>query len=212
MEPEAQETFTYAVGPQKDLLTPSNGPFQQIGLDERPRAKWVKDTWNKLGFYLHAEWPFAKRKKAPASLSEFLEKTLDEIAPLVANAFSATLIPTIEFYCQACKTKVKVMQKSVAASGGAVCLTCGMQYRAERTGNSITFFPDAPPFVCDCGESTYLPFDEVRAGYEFGCRVCSRRYVIAGPQWLYRLVGDGNLESDADTQQGQVEQSGCSQE
>ena len=55
-------------------------PFRQIGVDERPKGKWIKKTWNKLGSYLHAEWPFSGSKPRLALLP-FLEKTLTELAP-----------------------------------------------------------------------------------------------------------------------------------
>jgi hypothetical protein len=52
VEPNAQETITYAVAPQTEPGRMSETPFKSIGVDERPKGKWIKKTWHKLGFYL----------------------------------------------------------------------------------------------------------------------------------------------------------------
>jgi hypothetical protein len=195
IEPNAQETFTCAIGAQKDLLAPSTGPFQQIGVDERPRAKWVKDTWSKLGFYLHAEWPFARKQKAKKSLRDFLEKILGDIAALADNAVSVVMFNVIDFPCSACGANVKIMAKSVEVTGRAVCFTCGMRYRAEKAGGGFTFVPVDSAFTCECGVASYLPADDVRPGYKFECRACAKKYVIVAPIWPFAAVEDQRPEA-----------------
>jgi hypothetical protein len=62
IEPNAQETLTFAVAPQTEPGKMPETPFKSIGVDVRPKGKWIKKTWHKLGFYLHAEWPFSEDK------------------------------------------------------------------------------------------------------------------------------------------------------
>src|ERR1035438_8417790 len=149
IEPDAEATFTFAVAPQAEPGKMPEVPFKAIGVDQRPKGRWIKKTWHKLGFYLHADWPFAD-DKPKSSPRPFLEKTLNELEPMVSSSFSGMMAMTIDFPCSSCGLTVKVMQKSVESSRRAVCLTCGMPYRAEKTNGNFTFFAEEPPFTCDC--------------------------------------------------------------
>ena len=191
IEPGAETTFTYAISPETEPGKISAGPYHTIGVDERPKAKWIKKTWQKLGSYLHADWPFAVH--APKSTPRaFLEKTLADIGPLVSNDFSSMLSMKIDFECAACGMTIKVMEKAVENTGEAVCLTCGMPYRAKKSGESFSFVPGPPPFTCECGSSTYVPFKDVKIGYRFPCRSCDRMFHVFGVEWKF-AVDDASL-------------------
>ncbi|MBV8807334.1 MAG: hypothetical protein JO033_01555 [Acidobacteriaceae bacterium] len=186
IEPEAQETYTFAVAPETEPGKLSGAPFQQIGVDERPNAKWIKKTWHSLGSHLHAEWPFATSKKAQESPRPFLEKTLADLEPLANNSFSGTMNNVVEFSCQGCEERVKVLLKAIEAKHHAACLTCGLRYRAEKVDDGWMFYPDEPPFNCDsCGNKTYVASGRVKVGYEFPCRSCGRKFVIVRSDWRY---------------------------
>lgn len=190
IEPRAEATYTYAVAPQKEFGKIAEGPYRAVGVDERPKGKWIKKTWNKLGSRLHAEWPFSRSDKPRASARPFLEKTLAELAPMVNSTFTAMMTTTIDFSCAGCGSTVKVMEKAVESSRTAVCLTCGMPYRAEKSDGNFTFFPEHPPFTCDCGASTLVPPQQVKVGLRFACRSCSQAFQIVGVEWKYDVVAD----------------------
>ena len=48
IEPCAEATFTYAIAPETEPGKISAGPYHTVGVDERPKAKWIKKTWQKL--------------------------------------------------------------------------------------------------------------------------------------------------------------------
>src|ERR1019366_6532542 len=73
IEPGAEETYTYAIAPQRDFGQIAEGPYRAVGMDERPKGKWIKKTWNKLGAYLHAEWPFSRSERPRGSARPFLD-------------------------------------------------------------------------------------------------------------------------------------------
>ncbi len=190
IEPGAEDPYTYAIAPQKEFGKMAEGPYRTVGVDERPRGKWIKKTWNKLGPYLHAEWPFSLADRPRASARPFLEKTLADIAPMVNNSFTAMISRNIEFPCAGCGEKVKVMEKAVESSRTALCLTCGMPYQAEKSDGNFTFLPDHPPFICDCGASTHVSPQLVKIGYKFSCRSCNQLFQIVGVEWKFDAVVD----------------------
>lgn len=192
VEPDAEETSTFSVSVarQKEFGKIAQGPFFTMGVDERPKGKWVKETWNKLGGYLHAEWPFSRARKPGTSLQAFLEKTLAEIAPMVNNLFTVVRSANISFRCVGCEETVKVMAKAVERTRTAICLTCEMPYRAEKLDGNFTFHPDTPVLTCECGASTYVSLKQARIGYEFSCRSCSRIFRIVDVEWKYGPVDD----------------------
>lgn len=190
IDPGAEDTFTYAIAPEKEFGKIAEGPYRTVGVDERPRAKWLKKTWNTLGSYLHAEWPFSRAATPLGSARLFFEKTLADLAPMVNNSFTAMTSTNIEFPCAGCGENVKVMEKAVESSRTALCLNCGMPYQAEKSDESLTFFPDRPPFTCDCGASTYVSPRQVKIGYNFSCRSCNQPFQIVGVEWKFAAVVD----------------------
>jgi hypothetical protein len=195
IEPIAEEDVTYAVALQTEADKPSAGPHMNIGTDRRPKAKRVERIWNTLGGYLHAEWPFSKKKaKKPSHAG--LQAMLDELEPLVNNSFSASIGDRTAFKCCGCEVEVKVMKKSVELNGGAVCLTCGMVYKAEDVNGVLTFTSSEPPFICDCGVSTFVTSKQIKIGHRFPCRACKRTFVIAEVDWKYGVVSDAKSEEN----------------
>ena len=189
VEPKAEENLTWAVALQPDIDKMPQGPLQRIGVDQRPTAKWIKKTWHKLGSYLHAEWPFAASHKSER-VRPFLEQLLGQLAPFVENSFSAMMTMKITFPCQSCGETVKAMENAVEKDRAATCLACGLRYRADKEQDSFTFFPDEPPFQCECGAVNFFPSRSFEVGHRFSCRACGREFQIVGMDWKYEAVAD----------------------
>ena len=88
------------------------------------------------------------------------------------------------------------MKNSVKLNGGAVCLTCGMLYKAKDVDGCLTFTSSEPPFKCDCGASTFVASKQIKIGHKFPCRACKRTFVIAEVDWKYSIVGDVEAAED----------------
>lgn len=189
-EPDAEVTYTCAVGLQNNSREPTDSPLQQIGTDKRPSAKWIKKTWNSLGSHLHAEWPFASSRKSRKSPRPFFEETLRTLGPLVDNSFSFVMLDTISFSCTACSAKVEVMRQVVESTHHAMCLSCGVRHRAEASKGSFMFYALVPPFTCDCGAGRHLPLNQIKVGYVFDCPACKREFKIVAHEWKYVLASD----------------------
>lgn len=184
VDPSAEDTFTVAVGKQTEFDKMSSGPFFTIGVDHRPRIKWLKKTWNKLGHLLHAEWPFAKSRFSEQDKLAFLKKTLQELDPFVRSGFSSNLSVSITFDCVGCGRPVKSMERILRKTREATCLTCGMPHRAEEVEEEFRFFAGVPPWKCGCGASTYVPLRQVRIGYTFACRCCQKTFKVVDQNWV----------------------------
>jgi hypothetical protein len=173
IEPDAEATVTYAIAPETEPGKMATGPYHAVGVDERPKAKWIKKTWQKLGSYLHADWPFAVHN----------------------SSFSAMLSTNINFTCVGCGAPVKVMEKAVESSREAACLICGMPYRFEKSDGRFSFIPGRPPFTCECGAATFVPPKQIKEGYKFACRSCNRNFQVVGFDWHYVPIEEGAGDS-----------------
>ena len=189
IEPDAEEPFTVAVGLQEAPDKPAVGPLKVIGTDYRPNNRWVKKTWQKLGSYLHAEWPFSKSNRPSVPPREFLANTFAELAPLVNSSFTFAAWNVIEFDCSCCGAVAKVIDRVVERTLRATCFSCDLRYRAGKNGVGFTFYPDADPFTCECGAENFIPPHRVKIGYSFPCRACKRVFEIVRSDWHYTLSG-----------------------
>jgi hypothetical protein len=188
IEPDAEESFTMAVGLQEAPDKPSAGLLKVIGTDHRPNNRWVKKTWQKLGSYLHAEWPFAKSTRPSVPPRNFLIKTFAELAPPVNSSFSFAAWNVIEFDCSCCGAVAKVIDKVVESTRRATCFSCDLRYRAEKDEEGFKFYPDANPFTCECGAENFVAPHRVKIGYSFPCRACKRVFEIVRSDWHYTVA------------------------
>jgi len=197
IEPNAEDTFTLAVAVETSPGQMAPGPYRIVGVDKRPKAKWIKKTWNKLGGRLHAEWPYERHKKSELSQRQFLERTLTEVAPFVENSVTSVMAMTIDFQCTCCGATVKVMEQTLKQKSEAVCLNCWSSYRAEGSVESVVFYPNDDPFQCNCGHEIRLRPKEIEAGYRFPCPECKQVYAVVGSIWnvspIEEIVTEGPL-------------------
>ena len=112
----------------------------------------------------------------------------ESIAPL--QGASRRRSTAADFPCSGCGEIVRVMEKAVENTRQATCLKCGVPYKAEESENSFTFYPDQPPFTCDCGVSTFIPLAHVEIGYRFSCRGCKRTFETVECEWKYVPIED----------------------
>ena len=196
VDPSAEDTFTFAVGPQTEFDKMSSGPFTTLGVDHRPRSKWLKKTWNKLGHMVHAEWPFAKSRPSEQAKLDFLRKTLQELDLYVRSGFSSNLSVNVTFECVGCGRPVKSMERSLRTAGATTCLTCGTPYRAEEVDGEFRFFAGGPPWKCDCGAATYIPPRQVRIGFTFACRSCKKKFKVVSQEWMVAESDEAEAAGD----------------
>ena len=155
VEPDADISATIAVGIQKDFGTPSGGPYLSLGVDHRPKYAWLNKTWNKLGSYLHARWPFGKSKEAGGKRQDF-EKILTDLEPFVRSTLTFTSSPLVVFECSFCGSAVKVCEQGVRSKWQATCLKCECRFLAKEADTGFTFHLDEPSQECEpCHEQIF---------------------------------------------------------
>jgi DNA-directed RNA polymerase subunit RPC12/RpoP len=190
IEPDAEHSRTLFVGPQTVPGVPSSGPYKQLGVDHRPKSAWLTDTWNKLGSFLHAQWPFAASRKR-SDPREFFEGVLAELDPFVHQSLTATMSDVIDFKCSQCGSLVKVSVNGVDKTRDATCLKCSARFLATKTGGSYTFFLDASHVVCEaCKHTNILPSQSLKTGHRFSCTECGCKFEIDGPFWDARRINE----------------------
>ncbi len=196
VEPYADKTATIAIGPQTEPAVPSSGPFKTLGVDLRPKAAWLQKTWNKLGSFLHADWPFAESGGA-RNQGEFFLKMLAELDPFVASSFTMTFATRVTFNCSECGGLVKTSERNLEATGTVTCLKCFTRFSATKSGDQFIFHPEEPAAALQCGEcreKIFLPARDLEVGYRFSCGKCGCGFEIRSQGWMAERT-DSTLET-----------------
>src|ERR1700722_19028061 len=197
MEPDADKSGSVAVGLQKEPGVPSAGPFQQLGVDHRPKLAWLTKTWNKLGSNLHARWPFAQSKKQ-GDPRQFFEGVVAELEPFVSRTLTVTLAVLMEFPCSVCGNVVKVGEKGLEGTPEATCLNCGCRFLARKDAKGFTFYLNEPSHECEtCHEQIFVPTRDMKIGHTFSCRNCNADFEVVEQTWGVRKVIDKGDEIEA---------------
>lgn len=191
MEPNAEHTKIVRIAKQTEPGIPSSGPFQTLGTDQRFSSTWLNKTYNKLGSYVHASWPFAKNpeKNSIETGREFLQQVATEMEPFVRQSFTSTCAVVVDFQCSVCGTAIKANVAGVDQAGEVTCLNpdCGCRYLASKEGEKFIFQLDALTATCsDCSLEIHIPTQKLSLGYQFSCGNCNRRYEVVEQQWQFR--------------------------
>lgn len=195
IDPRGQDDAVIAFAPQEQMGGPPTGPFKAIGTDRRPKVKWLKDTWNKLGSDLHAEWPYS-RKAERTNSREFYRRVLSDLEPFVTSHFTAAMANTIDFPCPECGETIVVSSEGLNATGYATCLNCLLRYSHREQDGKPFFFLEEPMIECEeCHHRLYLPSAELKDGYEFQCRHCSTRYRAVVENWAVQRFAEAASNS-----------------
>lgn len=192
IEPNAGSTSIFSFAKQKGLGMAVEEPLKQLGVDLRPDVKWLSKTWNKLGKFLHAEFPYAPAETFadPDKIRTELREVIEKIRPFVETTFTGTIAEIISFECIACNNLVLANKKGVESIGYATCLNpeCELRHLAKKNGENFEF--EAESFSADCPEccgQILLPEHKLAAGYEFACPDCHCRYQV-GHKWLFDKI------------------------
>lgn len=185
IDPGGQDDAVFAVAAQERPDEPPKTPLKVIGTDQRPNIKWLTDTWNKLGSYLHADWPHS-RKSERGNGREFYERVLSQLEPFVATHFTAAMTNAIDFKCSECEQTVVISQEGLEFAGHATCLNCWLRYSHREQDGAPYFFLEELAIECDeCHQQIYLPSAELKAGYELQCRNCKTRFRAVVQTWSF---------------------------
>lgn len=193
IEPDAGRTSIIRFAEETEFGMTAEGPYKQLGVDLRPDMRWLSKTYNMLGSFLHAEFPYAPAG-AFADTNKVrtkLRAVIEEIRPFVEKTFTWTVAEIISFECAACNELVLANKKGVDAAGYATCLNdkCGLRYLVKgKRGEDFELEPESCSVDClECGGQILFPAHMLSADYEFSCTGCHCRYKIAH-EWAYKKI------------------------
>lgn len=193
MEPNAASTAIIRIAKQNNIGEKVNGNFETTGIDVRPNTGWLNKTYNKIGSFLHANWPFSHNVscKDPGELRGYLEKVASELEPLVKKSFTCTVARLVTFECSVCGSNIKANANGLEQAGEVFCINpeCGSRYFVTKEGENLLFSLDACSVKCqECQTIITLPRQKLHVGYDFSCPNCKSQYEIHEQVWEIKKI------------------------
>jgi hypothetical protein len=188
-EPDAESTMVVAIGPDDGSHTPRVDSLKRLGVDHRPGSKWLEKTWNKLGSFLHAAWPFTEKDAGPGleHARTYFEGVLADLEPFIHQDIDFAISATVDFECSSCGKRVKVGNRELELTNVATCLNCNAEYVATKDGDEFIFHMKQEVFPCEsCQAEIFLPYHGLKIGYTFECSGCGSGYEIEDCGWAIR--------------------------
>ena len=197
-EPNADKTKVVRYARQSNPGVASQGSFKKLGTDRRPSTRWLTTTYNKLGHYLHAKWPFeTKVEKATDAAQKYLrdEKYFREVEAhltrLVDCQFTSTFAQVIEFVCTECDSTIALNAKALEKLNEVACQNrdCGCSYFVIKDYDKFHFELDAHSAECtECQEQIQIPTVKLNTGYKFVCKKCQIHFQVTEPAWEFEKI------------------------
>jgi hypothetical protein len=189
-EPHAASSTVISRAREEYPGGPTVEPFRVLGEDLRPNLDWLTKVWNKLGSFLHAEFPFSNPKPVVADEATYLGEVLEELRPFVVRSFTCTLATTVRVTCALCGVESVANADGVKTRGELFCLhsDCGARYQARFSGAEVELTLDAPYLECAaCGKSFPVARKRLVDRTNVKCLSCGAEHQIR-QTWQYWLV------------------------
>lgn len=191
-EPNADRTKVVRYARQSTLGVASKGPFKTLGTDRRPSTRWLTKTYNKLGHYLHAKWPFeTKAEKVTDATQKYFREVEAHLTLLVDCQFTSTIAQVIEFVCTECDSTIRLNAKALEKLNEVECQNrdCGCSYFVIKNDDKFRFELDAHSAECtDCQEQIQIPTVKLNTGYKFVCKKCQIQFQVTEPKWEFEKI------------------------
>jgi predicted RNA-binding Zn-ribbon protein involved in translation (DUF1610 family) len=195
-EPGSNESFVLRSRREDESGNPT-GPVRVLGTHRAMKLSWLRKTYNKLGYYLHAPAVATQDEQEhdmdePAKLREYLEKVVIELEPIVASPLDSSLAGVIDVECVKCGQVSFRNAEGAKQSRSAVCLNpnCKAEYYVSfEDDGTFEMRLKATDFICAaCDQPIEVENRFLTIGYEFACTSCGARHQIAGRQWEYGMI------------------------
>jgi hypothetical protein len=186
---------------------PTIEPFQFLGHDLRPNVGWLTKNWNKLGSFLHADFPFASHREGLAEQVAFFADVLKDLRPFVVSSFTCTLATTVSVTCSLCGVPSVANADGVRQRGELLCLNadCGARYLARFNDTEVELTLDAPVLECRvCSVSFPLAPKKLIHGATVKCPSCAAEHRLF-QEWQYGLATPAAHEQAAAEPSGEAE-------
>jgi len=200
LEPGAQRSSGWTIARQGG----EPAPVYSLGQDLRPDPDWLTKTWNKLGAYLHAQWPFARQTVRDDEVTRsYLEEIAKQLHPFVDRSFTSSMASTVTLQCSECGSLISANEAGVKDRGYMTCLnpSCDVRYDAEVDGTDIRFRLAAAEMECpDCTAMIYVPNNKMKVDHKFACRSCGAAFEVLRQVWESEKITPGNVTAPGSEQ------------
>lgn len=196
-EPYADQNFTLRIATKVAPGVPSDN-WVTLGTHHTFKVKWLRKTYNKLGYFLHIPSLNTSNKSSHnaicTQLREVLNNIVAELDPIVASPIDSSLASVITFQCSVCEDYVLINKAGLQKNKRAICLNpnCSAEFFAEEDDpDNFVFRLIATAFDCQsCGHGNLIENRKLKIGFRFKCDNCGEEHEFVQRQWGYGKVKD----------------------
>jgi DNA-directed RNA polymerase subunit RPC12/RpoP len=159
--------------------------------------KFVKETYDKLGRYLHIPTTSDHRSMHLESIKKelrnyLLKEVIPEIERLCNSEGVSNLTERIKFKCAYCGVLWSPSKRSLEKFKMAVCPMdgCRAQYDFSYVNGRPTVNVKMRAYRCmSCGEAIFIEEHKLEEGLEFSCKKCNSNFILKKTGWIVERKG-----------------------
>lgn len=152
---------------------------------------FVKETYDKLGSYLHVPVMSDQRLKHLESIENelrnyLLDKVVPEIERLCSSECSVNITERYPFQCAFCHNEFTMSKRSLETFKTAVCPvdSCKAEYDFSYKGGRPTLNVKMVVYKCDnCCSPIFIYQHKLKEDVEISCEKCSSKFIVKKHQW-----------------------------
>lgn len=191
-EPLADRDFQIRICRENEEGLPTD-EWVTLGTHRTLRLSWLRETYNKLGSYLHV--PGSRndmRTNSSSPLQPELQEIINHLKPVVDSSIDCSIDNVLYFTCSVCDVLSFANIEGVRRRKEAVCLNPNCQSEfcvGFNDAGDPKFLLKSSIFECfSCGRPIRIENRKLKIGLEFQCQECYSHHRITSRQWEYECL------------------------
>lgn len=187
-EPYINEDKTIIISEEKEVIN-STEIFEQKALP----IKFIKNTYHKLGKYIHFHHPDEKKELDIEKRAKTLKEIYSNLNEIVRDgSVISTFGQKISFECSECKKTSKLSKSKLLKDLTVKCfnIECNATYDFSYINDKPEFKLQQEQFKCtECKEIIYLDKYKIKNNSQFFCLNCNQEYLVREGLYIVKNIG-----------------------
>ena len=176
-EPYINDNKIIIISEEREVIN-STEIFEQKALP----IKFIKNTYHKLGKYIHFPHPAEKKELDIEKRAKDLKEIYSKLNEIVSDgSVISTFGQKISFECSECKKTSKLSKSKLLKDLTVKCfnIECNATYDFSCIDDNPQFKLQQEKFECnECNQTTYIDTYKIKNNSQFKCLYCNQNYLI----------------------------------
>jgi predicted RNA-binding Zn-ribbon protein involved in translation (DUF1610 family) len=164
------------------------GKFRRLGEHKAIKIKFIKETYHRLGNFLHIPTIAQQKSQKQENLRDNLIDIVSKLEELCSSTIDSNIASVITFECQYCNNTILRNKNSLEKNKFLICPECRAEYEFYYNEETPMFQAQEMSYTCPhCQIEYFIRKHLLKEGSILSCDKCSSKFILER-KWLLNNV------------------------